>query len=783
MKKLKSKTYGYFAALLVFCGICVCVMQNTANAAQDYDTAKNLLSGAQIVRKNAATPNVDGETVKCGMLISPGSSTETTAANAVIIDGSLTNTSNYHTISKSEGNKASFRIKFSDEKNVKQVVITTRKQSDGTGLLEDTVLPCFGYSLQNDSWWSGSFKSVQVTVSSYTYTAGSEFKRTVIDLQQACKGKDFLLEIPRETSMNINEIEVYEDENIGGPLSICTMDDTSQPSVNGRNYKELSASAEVNSLVNIPVKKVEFFDKDGSFIGEGIKNENDGKYHFTWKNLAFETVYFVKAIATDMSGAASESIEIEFELQPLPESELAEAIRAFDTIADTGEVSQTLEQYSEILENIGYSIDEYNALAPEKKAYFEKAVVNFDTNGIYTAAEFYRFTNALKTFNNMADLAFCEDDNILETLNENKAFYALDTDDKYFLSFDENEQKTVLSGLKQFLLDIPTLVPDGLNIKFKEICALQSFGSTYWGEYYDWIKHFNICLMIDLSDYENTLTEAEQVKVMQEMAHFKNAASAEMIKAEFERLVQNAIDSRSDETPTPIVDVKKPNGGGGGGGARFPTTVKIVSDNTSGADNGNANPSESDEGGLPFKDISDARWAEEAITYLYKNEIISGVSEDMFEPQRSVTREEFVKILLVILGIKPQKSAELIFADSSPEAWYNDYISTAKEMGIINGVSENEFGVGQFIKRQDMALMLYNGIKDKIRTDAEKINVYFNDEADINEYALSAVKALSNAGLFEGNENGCFLPHKSAARAEAAKVLYEAALLMKNTGD
>lgn len=780
MKKLKSKVYGYFTALFVFCGICVCVMQNTANAAQDYDTAKNLLTGAQIVRKNAATPNVDGETVKCGMLISPGSSTETTAANAVIIDGSLTNTSNYHTISKSEGNKASFRIKFSDEKNVKQVVITTRKQSDGTGLLDDTVLPSFGYSLQNDSWWSGSFTSVQVTVSSYTYTAGSEFKRTVIDLQQACKGKDFLLEIPRETSMNINEIEVYEDENIGGPLPICTIDDTSEPSVNGRNYKELSASAEMNSLVNIPVKKVEFFDKDGSFIGEGIKNENDGKYHFTWKNLEFETVYFVKAIATDMSGAASESSEIEFELQPLPESELAEAIRAFDTIADTTEVSQTLERYSEILENIGYNIEEHNALNPEKKTYFENAVVNFNTNGVYTAAEFYRFTNALKTSNNMADLAFCEDDNILEILKANKAFYAVDTDDKYFFSFDENEQKTVLSGLKQFLLDIPTLVPDGLNVKFKEICALQSFGSTYWGEYYDWIKHFNICLMIDLSDYENTLTEAEQVKVMQEMAHFKNAVSAEMIKAEFERLVQNAIDSRTDENPTPIVDVKKPSGGGG---AKSPTTVKIVSDNSREIENKNDVPSEGDEGGLPFKDISDARWAEEAITYLYKNEIISGVSEDMFEPQRSVTREEFVKILLGILGIKPQKSAELIFADSSPEAWYNDYISTAKEMGIINGVSENEFGVGQFIRRQDMALMLYNGIKDKIRTDAEKINVYFNDEADINEYALSAVKALSTAGLFEGNENGCFLPHKSAARAEAAKVLYEAALLMKNTGD
>ncbi len=51
----------------------------------------------------------------------------------------------------------------------------------------------------------------------------------------------------------------------------------------------------------------------------------------------------------------------------------------------------------------------------------------------------------------------------------------------------------------------------------------------------------------------------------------------------------------------------------------------------------------------PFRDIS-GHWAEEMILTFYGLEYIDGTSETSFEPDRNVTGQEFVKILLTVMG-------------------------------------------------------------------------------------------------------------------------------------
>ena len=270
-----------------------------ANAAEtaDYDTAKNLLTGAAVTR-TTTTPTVGGTNVKCGVLIQPSSSAETPAENAAIIDGSLINTSNCHSISKSGGNKASFRIKFSEEKTVKQIVITTRKASNGDGLLSDSSVPSFLYAASSNSWWNDNdFTEAAITASSVDYKKSGEFRRTVITLSSAVTGKDFKLYIPRNEQLYINEIELYANGSIAAPYPQTF-------TVQGSYSKEegVKLSAITADFVGGAFKSVSFYNADDdTLIADGTSDGN-GTFTASANTLTPGKTYNVYAKGTSSFG-------------------------------------------------------------------------------------------------------------------------------------------------------------------------------------------------------------------------------------------------------------------------------------------------------------------------------------------------------------------------------------------------------------------------------------------------------------------------------------------------
>lgn len=87
--------------------------------------------------------------------------------------------------------------------------------------------------------------------------------------------------------------------------------------------------------------------------------------------------------------------------------------------------------------------------------------------------------------------------------------------------------------------------------------------------------------------------------------------------------------------------------------------------------------------------------------------------------------------------------------------------------GVISGVSESKFGVGDYITRQDMAVILYraNWLASKNGFDG------FADDESIDEYARDAVNAFASNGIIGGYDDGSFRPKEFATRAEAAVIL------------
>ena len=95
------------------------------------------------------------------------------------------------------------------------------------------------------------------------------------------------------------------------------------------------------------------------------------------------------------------------------------------------------------------------------------------------------------------------------------------------------------------------------------------------------------------------------------------------------------------------------------------------------------------------------------------------------------------------------------------------YVASLYDKGLISGIGEGAFGSGAPIKRQDAAVMLYNicNYKELTLTDAREYKDFL-DEADISEYAAQSIKALYEANVINGSDDGCFYPQNNITRAE-----------------
>ena len=172
----------------------------------------------------------------------------------------------------------------------------------------------------------------------------------------------------------------------------------------------------------------------------------------------------------------------------------------------------------------------------------------------------------------------------------------------------------------------------------------------------------------------------------------------------------------------------------------------------------------------PFIDVPQSHWANEAVGYVYENDLMNGVSATMFQPGGSLTRAMFVTILGRMAGAE-EESGESGFADVPAGSWYAPYVNWAAANGIVNGTSATTFDPNTTISRQDMAVMLYNYTQHfGVQLDQKTVTA-FTDEGSVAAYALPAVQALHRAGVINGMPDGSFQPYATATREQACIVL------------
>lgn len=175
-----------------------------------------------------------------------------------------------------------------------------------------------------------------------------------------------------------------------------------------------------------------------------------------------------------------------------------------------------------------------------------------------------------------------------------------------------------------------------------------------------------------------------------------------------------------------------------------------------------------------FNDVAEEAWYQGAVTFIAARNFTSGTGNDNFSPDASLTRGQFITLLLKAYEIKGDASFENNFADAG-NTYYTDYLATAKKLGISEGIGNNLFGPEREITREDMFVMLYKTLEiteQLPKVMSEKGLSDFYDSGNVATYAQKAINYLIEANIIGGN-NSNLSPREITTRAQMAQVLYK----------
>ncbi len=284
---------------------------------------------------------------------------------------------------------------------------------------------------------------------------------------------------------------------------------------------------------------------------------------------------------------------------------------------------------------------------------------------------------------------------------------------------------------------------------------------------FDKYKNYFDLTAEDKETYEN-MTEGDQGSVLNMSMYKKNLATPKALADAFHNAVVEVSGGGSAGGSDGSGGSGNSGGSGGmgaGGGVSIGSPTPEDSSNT---DNGAAGTPNA--GKPSFSDMGLGHWAYKYINELSAKGILNGYNDGSFKPDNNVTREEFVKIVIVATGLYDEETV-CSFDDIGEADWFYQYVASAFDKGIISGVDDALFGVGEAISRQDVAVIIariISYLKDEALPQSE---AEFADSELVSDYATESIGYLSGIGILNGYEDGSFRPQNALSRAEAATII------------
>ena len=149
---------------------------------------------------------------------------------------------------------------------------------------------------------------------------------------------------------------------------------------------------------------------------------------------------------------------------------------------------------------------------------------------------------------------------------------------------------------------------------------------------------------------------------------------------------------------------------------------------------------------------------------------VQGYPNGTVKPAGNITRAETAAILFRLMDDASRKtyySTKSGFRDVASGSWYNTYVATLNNAGVITDSSNGYFRPNEAITRAELAAML---AKFSETTGAAN---YFND-VSASYWAANAIAICAKLGWITGYPDGTFRPDKNVTRAELMAMINRA---------
>lgn len=173
-----------------------------------------------------------------------------------------------------------------------------------------------------------------------------------------------------------------------------------------------------------------------------------------------------------------------------------------------------------------------------------------------------------------------------------------------------------------------------------------------------------------------------------------------------------------------------------------------------------------------FRDI-ESHWAREDILELSRKSIVNGITNESFGPNLSITKAQFVSLLVRVLGINDVSNKKSYLKDINGQEWFAPEVRMALSKGLVKGDSAGYFYPNKPITRQEMAVMINNAVNYKEQDIAKKDGDIktFKDSNSVASWAQESVERVVGLGIMQGVSNNIFAPLKNVTRAETSVVV------------
>ncbi len=170
---------------------------------------------------------------------------------------------------------------------------------------------------------------------------------------------------------------------------------------------------------------------------------------------------------------------------------------------------------------------------------------------------------------------------------------------------------------------------------------------------------------------------------------------------------------------------------------------------------------------LVYKDMKN-HWANKPVTQLSEKKLFGGFSDKSFKPDKAMTRAELITVISRYLNFDKTNVEKSPFKDTNKH-WASNAISTAVAKGIVTGMDADLFGPDKPVTREQMMVILVNAFE--LSGDGSKHTNTFKDNSNISNWSNKDIATMVELGLVNGYNDGTIRPKDPATRAEVATIL------------